>query len=146
MMYTSENSLDTIPRDKKKLFLAGSIDLHIGGNWRGEVAAQLKEQFYFFDPTSLNHAILDQKGWDEHVEWELLAMEMADFILLHFLPDAKSPISLIEIGLNTREGKLIVVCPKTFYKCEYVQMLCLHYSVPLYLTLDLGIHHIQKML
>jgi hypothetical protein len=33
-------------------------------------------------------------------------------IIMYFDPNTKSPISLLELGLNAREQKLVVLCPE----------------------------------
>jgi hypothetical protein len=47
---------------------------------------------------------------------ELSAMEMAHIIIMYFDPNTKSPISLLELGLNAREQKLVVLCPEVVEK------------------------------
>jgi hypothetical protein len=47
---------------------------------------------------------------------ELSAMEMAHIIIMYFDPNTKSPISLLELGLNAREQKLVVLCPEGYWK------------------------------
>ena len=53
---------------------------------------------------------------------------------MNILANSKSPISLMEIGLFAKEGKLMVFCPKTFYRYDNVRVVCNRYNVPLYAT------------
>jgi hypothetical protein len=53
----------------------------------------------------------DEPEFRRQVEWELGALESADVIVLYFSPGSQSPISLLEMGLHARSGKLIVLCP-----------------------------------
>ena len=69
------------------------------------------------------------------INWELDAMHIADQILLNFLPESLAPISLIELGLLVKTKKLIVVCPKEFYKSSYVFTLCEKYKTPVFLKI-----------
>ena len=50
----------------------------------------------------------------EQVEWELAALEKTNLIAMYFEPDTKSPVSLLELGLFARSGKMIVCCPEGF--------------------------------
>lgn len=61
-------------------------------------------------------------------------MEKADLIVMNILADSKSPISLMEIGLFARTNKLIVFCPKTFYRYDNVRVVCQRFGIPLYNT------------
>jgi hypothetical protein len=144
MLYTSDFSLDAIRTDKKLLFLAGSIDLELPGNWRKSLADQLANHFDFFDPTVTDHKTLTTAEWEEHIHWELAAMEKADLILMNLLPSAKSPISLVELGLHSTGSKLIVVCPDSFYKKHYLTILCHRYSTPLFDTTKEAVEHVEK--
>ena len=59
-------------------------------------------------------------------------MEMSDIILINKLCDSKSHISLLELGLHDRENKVIVYCPKSFYRYDNVEVTCKLYNVPLF--------------
>lgn len=65
----------------------------------------------------------------EQVEWELKAMEEADIIIMYFDPNTKSPITLLELGLFASSEKLIVCCPKGFWRKGNVDMVCERYGV-----------------
>ena len=72
---------------------------------------------------------------DYQVNWELEHLEDADFILMNFLPDSKSPITLLELGLFAKSGKLYVVCTEGFYRYDNVRITCAKYGVPVYASL-----------
>ena len=38
----------------------------------------------------------------------------------------------MEIGLYANSGKLVVVCPKEFYRYDNVRIVCEKYNIPLY--------------
>ena len=65
----------------------------------------------------------------EQVEWELNALEAANLIVIYFAPHTKSPISLLELGLFARSGKLIVCCPDGFWRKGNVELVCEKYGV-----------------
>lgn len=68
---------------------------------------------------------------------------MSDLILMNFLEDAKSPISLVELGLNTMNKKIVVVCPVNFYKSQYIRTLCKYYGTPVFCDLEGAINYIK---
>lgn len=137
MVYTSEADLPNKSKNGNLIFLAGSMGQDENGvTWRDSIAEQLSGRYDVLDPTCHNHASLDAQGMKRHIQWELDAMELADKILLRFLPDAESPISLIELGLYTFTDKLIVVCPKGFYKHNYLHVLCEKYNTPFLSNLE----------
>lgn len=136
MIYYSNHPLEEVKKDKPLLFLAGSIDIQLLGNWRKSVANSLGDGYHFLDPTALNYQSMVESDWDKHVSWEFKAMELSDIILLNFLPDSQSPISLVELGLNIKLKKLIVVCPIQFYKNKYIKLLCNYYSTPCFESLE----------
>lgn len=71
----------------------------------------------------------DNPRFREQVEWELNALETADIIAMYFAPDTKSPVSLLELGLFARSGKLIVCCPDGFWRKGNVDIVCERYGV-----------------
>jgi hypothetical protein len=40
----------------------------------------------------------------------------------------------MELGLFAKEGRLMVFCPKTFYRYDNVRVVCKRYNVPLFTT------------
>ena len=73
---------------------------------------------------------------DYQVNWELEHMEKADYILMVFLDGSSSPITLLELGLHARSGKLLVVCTPGFYRYDNVRLTCARYGVPVYGSID----------
>ena len=123
-----------------KVFLAGSTKLNLIENWRNVFEDSLKNlDIIVFDPL--------RKDWDdswkenikniqfrEQVEWELEAQELADIVVMHFEPNALAPITLMEFGLNVRPkaigySRLIVHCPKEFWKKGNVDIVCEKYGI-----------------
>lgn len=122
-------------KDKIYVFLAGSIEMGEAEDWQEKVIRGLSN----FD----NIIILNPRrdGWDssweqsidnpkfrEQVEWEIEAQEKADYIIMNFVKDTKSPISLLELGLFARSRKLFVCCPKEFWRKGNVDIVCQIYS------------------
>ena len=122
-----------------RVFLAGTIDMGSSEDWQAEAAELLKQMpgsFIVYNPR--------QKEWhpeiegeiDYQVNWELEHLEKADIILMNFLPDSKSPITLLELGLHARSGKLRVICPQEFYRYDNVRITCKRYGVPMFSNLS----------
>ena len=70
------------------------------------------------------------------VNWELEHLEKADIIIMNILGSSKSPITLLEMGLHARSGKLYVACEPSFYRYDNVRITCAYYGIPLYPSLD----------
>ena len=122
-------------RYRRSVFLAGSIEMGKADNWQARVIKSLQgQEILVLNPrrddwdSSWNQSIADPQ-FREQVEWELRAMEDATHILMYFDPSTKSPISLLELGLHAKSGKLIVCCPDGFWRKGYVEIVCRRYGV-----------------
>lgn len=143
MIYTSIEALPRKEKNSTYCFLAGSIDFDSSHSWREKVKKELKGTIRFFDPTRIEHNDFTDAQMKEHIEWELDALKLSDRILLNLLPESKSPISLVELGLYVQSDKLIVVCPKSFYKRRYIETICNKYDTVLFDNLDEAIEYIK---
>jgi hypothetical protein len=117
------------------VFLAGSIEMGVAVNWQQRVEMALAEtDIVIFNPrrddwdTSWVQS-MDNPQFREQVEWELAAQEKASVIAMYFDPSTKSPISLLELGLFARTGKMIVCCPDGFWRKGNVDIVCHQYGV-----------------
>jgi hypothetical protein len=72
----------------------------------------------------------------EQVEWEMDYAKVVDIIVFYFPPEGLTPIALLELGMYAGTGKVVVCCPKGFYKRGNVQMVCLRYGIELLETLE----------
>lgn len=117
------------------LFLAGSIEMGRATNWQQQVEQAVAHR----DITLLNPR---RDAWDAtwaqdlanpqfvaQVEWELAAQERADGILMYFAPETQAPITLLELGLFARSGRLVVCCPAGFWRKGNVDIVCARYGV-----------------
>ena len=120
------------------VFLAGSIEMGQAENWQTKVEASLADcEVVIFNPrrddwdSSWKQSI-DDPQFREQVEWELDALERADVIVMYFDPGSKSPISLLELGLFARSGKMVVCCPQGFWRKGNVDIVCAKYGIKHY--------------
>ncbi|MGC3961048.1 MAG: nucleoside 2-deoxyribosyltransferase domain-containing protein [Verrucomicrobiota bacterium] len=134
------------------VFLAGSIDDGTAVHWQKQFLVALQSE----DLTLLNprrdqwRSTVVQAAnvpeFREQVDWELTGLERADLIALHFAPESRAPISLLELGLFARTGKLIVSCPEGYWRKGNVEMVCQRYGVALVGSLDELIQTVRNRL
>jgi hypothetical protein len=137
----------------KRVFLAGSIEMGNAENWQERVASALS------DVPNLTVLNPRRDNWDSswaqsihnpefrgQVEWELAAQEIADVIFMYFAPGTQAPITLLELGLFARSGKLIVCCPDGFWRKGNVEVVCKYYGVSFYSSLEDAIRRLRYQL
>jgi len=125
-----------IPTKGNTIFLAGSIEQDHAENWQENLLKHIDNE----DVIILNPR---RKDWDqtwkeeienpqffEQVEWELKGQERADLIVMYFDPKTQSPISLLELGLFAQTKKMLVCCPKGYWKKGNVDFVCRRYNIP----------------
>jgi len=136
---TAPESLDRQPIETA-IFLAGSIEMGTAENWQLKVINLIRKI-----PNNKNIVVYNprRRDWDnswkqsiknpkfkEQVEWELDAIGDADFILMYFDPNTKSPITLLELGLNVHKWyRFFVCCPEGFWKKGNVDIVCEKYNI-----------------
>ena len=134
----------------QSIFLAGSIEQDRASRWQDEVIEKLKNYpCTILNPRRANwddswEQRIENFHFNEQVNWELDALEMADVILLYFDPNTKSPISLLELGLFAKSGKLIVCCPEGFWRKRNVDIICQRYGIEEVDNLEEAIESILK--
>lgn len=134
------------------VFLAGSIDQGAAVDWQSAVAQRFADR----DLVLLNPRrdawdaswvqSIDNPVFREQVEWELDGLERADQVLLYLSPGSKAPISLLELGLFARAGKLIVACAPDFWRRGNVEVVCARFGLPLFSTLDAAVDTLAERL
>lgn len=122
-----------------KIFLAGTIDMGNSVDWQ----SQLKEYFsgkdgryILFNPRRGSWNGGADGEMEYQVNWELEHLEQSDIIIMNILGSSKSPITLLEMGLHARSGKLYVACEPSFYRYDNVRITCDYYGVPLFDSLE----------
>jgi hypothetical protein len=124
-----------IDDSRPRVFLGGSIDMGGAPDWQAAMTAALADM----DVVILNprrpdwnpnwRPEADEPEFRRQVEWELAALESADVIVMYFAPGTQSPISLLEMGLHARGGKLIVLAPEGFWRKGNVDITAQVYGV-----------------
>src|SRR5512145_700120 len=86
----------------KKIFLGGTIEMGASVNWQETVIEFFRDKTCtIFNPRrdDWGDEWKQEAGhpqFSQQVNWELDAMEMADIIILNFLPGSQSPTTLLE--------------------------------------------------
>jgi len=134
------------------IFLAGSIEMGKAEQWQKRVVDMLKKD---------NGLLLNPRrdDWDStwkqsitneqfrlQVNWELKGMEEADYVIMYFAPDTKSPITLLELGMLSQRAKtkLLVCCPNGFWRKGNVEIVCARYRVFMFNDLETLIANLKS--
>ncbi len=106
------------------IFLAGTIDMGNSEDWQQKVIdtffeKMLNANLSIFNPRRKEwddswSQTIENEQFSEQVNWELDALEKADYIIMFLEKNSKSPISLLELGLFADSGKLLVCCEEGF--------------------------------
>ena len=132
-----------IPTKGFSIFLAGSIEMGVAENWQTRIIKEFEDwdDILFLNPRrddwdSSWIQSIDNPQFNEQVNWELNAMELANMIVMYFDPTTKSPISLLELGLHSKSKKMIVCCPDGFWRKGNVDIVCKKYDVIMVDTIE----------
>lgn len=129
-------------RPRPWVFLAGSIEKGLADRWQARVGEALASS----GATILNprrddwdgswREALEDARFREQVEWELDAQDRSDLTLIYFAPGTRSPVTLLELGLHARSGRLIVCCPEGFWRKGNVDAVCRRYGTRQVATIE----------
>jgi hypothetical protein len=124
------------------VFLAGSIEMGAAEEWQARLTHALKDlDVLVLNPrrdewdASWVQSITDPQ-FREQVEWELAGLERATVVAMYFAPATKAPVTLLELGLTARAGKVVVCCPEGYWRRGNVEVVCARYDLPLVASLD----------
>jgi hypothetical protein len=135
-------------KNSPSVFLAGSIEMGVAEDWQSKIVNTFSySDIIFFNPRRGEwDASWEQKiesaPFYQQVNWEMNALDKADFIIMYFVPDTKSPISLLELGLYANSGKIVVCCPEGFWRKGNVEAVCEKYDIRMLDSLDDVIQYI----
>lgn len=128
------------------IFLAGSIDMGKAINWQEEFIQKAQKVDKLKDCNVFNPRRPDwDSSWEQtfenphfyqQVTRELHGLETADYIVVYFAEHSQAPITLLELGLHAQSGKVLVCCPKGFWRKGNVDIVCNRYQIPIFDTLD----------
>lgn len=134
------------------LFLAGSIDMGRAEPWQKQVEMVLAdEEVILLNPRrddwdSSWVQSMHNADFRKQVEWELDCLEQADLILMYFVAGTQAPVTLLEMGLSARTGKVMTVCPPGYWRRGNVEMVCKRFNIPLYPDLESALLAIRARL
>jgi nucleoside 2-deoxyribosyltransferase len=141
------------PNDgRKKIFLAGSIEMGVAIEWQKIFEEELKnEDVIILNPRRLDwdstwEQTMDNPLFVEQVDWELSSLDDSDIIVMFIDPNTKSPITLIELGLHVKSGKLVVCCPEGFWKKGNVDITCNKYGAKNVQSIEELLKEVKKIL
>lgn len=126
----------------RSVFLAGSIEMGKAVDWQTSICASLSHlPITILNPRrpdwdSTWQQDISCKPFREQVEWELEMQEDADIIAIYFDPATLAPISLLELGLFARTGKMIVACPTGYWRKGNIQIVCKRLGIQLVDSLE----------
>ena len=121
------------------IFLAGTIDMGKSADWQQELYERFSRtdgRWLLYNPRQLQWDPSRDGEMEYQVNWELEHLEKADYILMYIMGSSKSPISLLEMGLHARSGKLFVICEPDFYRYDNVRITCNYYGIPLFGSME----------
>lgn len=117
------------------VFLAGSIDMGLAPPWQSSLTAALADlPITLINPRrpdwdSTWTQDLDCAPFVEQVTWELDALDACSVIALFLSADSMAPISLLELGLWIRSGRVVVGCEKGYWRRGNVLVVCQRWGV-----------------
>ena len=130
------------------VFLAGTIDMGRSTDWQARAdslfSALPAGDFMLFNPRQDSWDASKPGEMDYQVNWELDHLERADWIIMNFLPGSSSPITLLELGLHARGGRLLVICPPEFHRYDNVRITCARYGVLMLDSMEDAVRHIGQ--
>ncbi len=134
----------------KSVFLAGAIDNGEAKDWQSEVAKKLySEGWVVLNPRrdkwdSSWKQSLKNKQFVAQVKWELEGLSLAKHILVNFPAESKAPISLLELGLHMRTGKVIVCASDKYERYGNVRITCDEWDVPVFRSMNDALKELKQ--
>jgi hypothetical protein len=118
------------------LFTAGSIEMGAAVQWQQLLIEHLQDlpititnpRRGTWDPAV--NAKREDPAFFSQVEWELDALTQADVICYFFDCNTVSPVSLMELGIWSNSGKIIVCCDQRYWRQGNVEIVCERYNIP----------------
>jgi len=134
------NSAEKVNNRNLSIFLAGSIEMGSAEDWQKVLISeilQMNKNITIYNPRrdDWDSSWVQEQAnpqFNHQVNWELNSLEDSDIVFMYFSPETKSPISLLELGLNAANSKMIVCCPDGFWRKGNVDIVCSRMNIPLF--------------
>jgi nucleoside 2-deoxyribosyltransferase-like protein len=141
-----------LPADTASVFLAGSIEMGAAIDWQADITARfadlhgviLNPRRDDWDPTWKQS--MDDARFRGQVEWELDGLDRASVIAMWFVPETRAPVTLLELGLYARSGRVIVGCPEGFWRRGNVEIVCARSGIPMLASFEDFVAAVRKRL
>jgi hypothetical protein len=119
------------------VFLVGSIEMGAAENWQQKIVRLLQKSSWTIlnprrdDWDSSWEQKIENEQFFEQVSWELQGIEGAEWVIVYFDPNTKSPITLLELGMlsQLKPEQTIVVCPEGYWRKGNVDVVCDRYRI-----------------
>jgi hypothetical protein len=121
-----------------RIFLAGTIDMGNSVDWQKQTVKWFSSRpgrYILYNPRRDDYKNTPEE-FDFQVKWELEHLEKSDLVIMNILGNSQSPVSLLEMGIYMKSGKLYVACEPDYFRYGNVKITCRKYGVPLYGSLD----------
>lgn len=121
---------------KFSVFTAGSIEMGSAIHWQTRLVSYLQDlpitvcnpRRGHWDTTTTPRE--KDEAFNRQVQWELSALETVSVICFFFDKNTKSPVTMLELGLWAKSGKVVVCCDSGFWKSGNVHITCRRYGIP----------------
>ena len=125
----------------KKVFLGGTIDMGNSEDWQDKISSQLEGSVLIMNPRreqwdSSWEQTKENKEFVAQVNWELFHLEKADYVIIYLAAGSASPISLLELGLHLKSGRVLICCPDGFYRKGNIDVTAEFYRNRVFTSLD----------
>lgn len=140
--------------ESPSVFLAGSIEMGKAEDWQNKFDRLTLD----LPGTILNprrdswdsswEQSIDNPKFKEQVEWELKGLLMADYVVVYFDPETKSPVTMLELGMVgcEKNGKVLVCCPDGFFRKGNIDIFCEMFEVKQFNSLEDIVKFLRKTL
>lgn len=130
-----------MPPSGPKIFLGGSIDdIPDSPNmchWREGTTEVIKRAWFDVEDNKDNITIYSPRREDdiwaiemenEQATWDMSMLSMVDYIILNFIGDTLSPISLLELGIFVNDSRLYLSVDSSYKRKQIVELYNTYYG------------------
>lgn len=125
-------------RSKPSVFFAGTIDNGNSEDWQTQLSNWLEfSKWNIFNPRrkewdSSWAPTIENPNFSQQVNWEINAINQSDIVLFYFMPESKSPVTMLEFGYCAGKGiESVVCCPDEFWRSGNVHFMCSQFDIQL---------------